>query len=78
MHYSSTEFGSSGAPIFNLSTNKIIGIHKERGNGEYNIGSFLYNPIFEFILFWYKNKVNKISNKNQRKKFYYGFIQKFI
>ena len=41
-HYCSTEYGSSGSPILNLSNNKIIGIHKEREkNKEFNIGSFL-------------------------------------
>lgn len=72
MHYSSTEFGSSGAPIFNLSTNKIIGIHKERGNGEYNIGSFLYNPIFEFRYKYYfgiKTKLIKSPIKTKEKNF---------
>ena len=55
-HFCSTEYGSSGSPILNLSNNKIIGIHTGRGDKrkEYNIGSFLSNAINEFI-----NKYNK-------------------
>ena len=50
IHYCSTEFGSSGSPILNLSNNKIIGIHKQRSeNKQYNIGSFLYYSLKEFI-----------------------------
>ena len=49
-HYCSTDHGSSGAPILNISTNRIIGIHC----GTYEIfnkneGILLYFPFQEFI-----------------------------
>ena len=37
IHYCSTEYGSSGSPIFNLANNKIIGIHKQRDEKKKNI-----------------------------------------
>ena len=50
IHYCSTEFGSSGSPILNIYNNKIIGIHKKRSeNYNFNVGSFLYYSIKEFI-----------------------------
>lgn len=49
-HLCSTENGSSGAPIINLSNLKIIGIHKEASNNyNYNIGLFLYEPLKIFL-----------------------------
>ena len=58
-HLCSTEKGSSGSPIFNLSNNKVIGIHKAgpyNPKFNFNYGTFLKNPIIEFI--------NQISNNN--------------
>ena len=64
IHYSSTDYGSSGAPILNLENNKIIGIHKQRTvNMEYNVGSLLYYPLKEFI-----NNYNLEQNKLTIKK----------
>ena len=44
-------FGSSGAPILNLLTNKVIGIHKrivsKDGENLFNIGSLLKYPLIE-------------------------------
>ena len=49
-HTCSTHNGSSGSPILNLETNKVIGIHKEASNNsEFNIGTFLKNPLIDFI-----------------------------
>ena len=49
-HYCCTDEGSSGSPILRLSNNKIIGIHKESlTNFEFNRGSFLKEPINEFL-----------------------------
>ena len=60
IHYCSTEKGSSGSPILNLSNYKIIGIHKKaKVNGEYNIGIFLHDIITEYI-----NKYNNRKNQN--------------
>jgi len=55
-HFCCTEKGSSGAPIINLKTKKIIGIHKEGSSHfQYNKGTYLKYPINEFI--------NNINNK---------------
>ena len=59
IHYCSTEHGSSGSPILNLSNYKIIGIHKQTTHkGQYNIGVFLHNIIKDFI-----DKYNKKKNQ---------------
>ena len=63
MHYCSTEYGSSGSPILNLSNNKIIGIHKgSEGKKEYNRGSFLSYTIKEFIKKYNKKDIVKQIN----------------
>ena len=57
-HLCNTESGSSGAPIINLTTNKILGIHKgyiSNKKDNYNIGTFLKFPLNEIY--------NKIKQK---------------
>ena len=45
-HKCNTEKGSSGGPILNLSTNKVIGIHKAFINSkQFNIGTLLKYPL---------------------------------
>ena len=45
-HLCSTDLGSSGGPILNLSNSKIIGVHKESSNKyNFNIGLFLNQPL---------------------------------
>ena len=58
----STDRGSSGSPILKLSSQKIIGIHKEGvSNHNYNRGTLLKYPINEYI-----NKINnEIKLKNE-------------
>ena len=55
--------GSSGGPILNLLTNKIIGIHKgciQKNDGiKYNIGTFLKYPLKEI-----NNNNNLYNNYN--------------
>ena len=65
-HKCCTDGGSSGSPILN-ENNKAIGVHKEvnRGNVNYNVGSFLNFPIKDFIL---KNYKDKIYNKSRNTK----------
>ena len=60
-HKCSTDIGSSGAPVFNIYNNKVIGLHKQ-GNIEFNenIGTFLSYPIKEFIIFNYKLDYEKL------------------
>jgi len=70
-HKCNTLSGSSGGPILNLLTNKIIGIHKgfiqKKDGMKYNIGTFLKDPLEEI-----NNKKNDIFipvfNKNRRRK----------
>ena len=50
MHLCCTESGSSGAPILNLSNNKVIGIHRESSlQLKCNKGTFLKEPINEYL-----------------------------
>ena len=57
-HTCSTEKGSSGSPILNLETNKVIGIHKEGSiNFEFNKGTYLKNILIDFI----QKNTNKIK-----------------
>ena len=59
-HLCSTEFGSAGSPIINLSNLKIIGIHKGAiKNGNFNLGTFMKNPIEDFNKLYEKD--NKIT-----------------
>ena len=63
-----TESGSSGAPIINLLTHKVIGIHKEcdhKKNERFNIGTFLKFPLNE--LKQNLNKNNSINNNEIKK-----------
>ena len=54
-HLCNTKPGSSGGPILNLLTNKVIGIHKAFIEKEkYNIETFIKFPLNEF------NKKNEI------------------
>ena len=57
-HKCNTKGGSSGSPILNTN-NKVIGIHKKgHENQEFKIGSFLNEPIKEFI---------ELNNKSNEK-----------
>ena len=62
-HICFAESGSKGAPILNLSNNKVIGISKElKENISFNFGVILKDPIEE-----YKNmNVNMNMNMNQQ------------
>ena len=69
MHKCKTTMGSSGSPILNLSTNKVIGIHKSfihntnKDNEEecFNLGTLLKYPLINM------NKKNDSLNKNINK-----------
>ena len=68
IHKCKTNFGSSGSPIFDLSTNKLIGIHKsylkKRNKNEcVNLGTFLKYPLSE-IKKYFQKLPKKISNDN--------------
>ena len=63
---------SSGGPILNLLTNKVIGIHKgniqKNSEIKYNIGTFLKDPLEEI-----KNKDNKINDQIKNDNLYNDF-----
>ena len=69
IHKCKTTIGSSGSPILNLSSNKVIGIHKSfinstnKDNKEdcYNLGTLLKYPLIKL------NKKNDFLNKNIKK-----------
>ena len=53
----STEHGSSGGPLLNLATYKVLGIHKGyQKNQKFNLGTFLKAPFDEFINLHKDNK----------------------
>ena len=59
IHLCSTEKGSSGSPILKLSSKKIIGMHKDcNSTYEFNRGTFLKEPLNEFIEL-YKNNITE-------------------
>ena len=65
MNYSNRKGGSSGSPILNLSTNKVIGIHIGHSKDFYfNIWNFLNEPIKNFIEL-YKSKDSQRKNSNK-------------
>ena len=56
-HNCSTEYGSSGAPIINSDTFKVIGLHKGNNkNNKFNCGIILRKPIEDFY-----DKINGLS-----------------
>ena len=60
-HFCNTEFGSSGSPILNLETNKIIGIHSGCSNRfNFNRGIFLK----EFLNSFYNDLNTFLPNNN--------------
>ena len=62
-HICISEKGSSGAPILSLNTFKIIGIHcGEASHFNYNLGSFIKEPILKFYNF-YKDKEQPLFNE---------------
>ena len=65
IHKCKTYPGSSGSPIFNLSTNKIIGIHKAYEESVCDIlGIFLKYPLLKVKeLFQKKDKKTKKSSE---------------
>ena len=64
-HFCSTEYGSSGSPILNLSNNKVLGIHKQgETNKKYNLGSYLFYSIKGFIDEYKGNNKNDESESS--------------
>ena len=70
-HKCYTSEGSSGAPILDLESNKVIGIHKGAGNRCqtqdkecYNLGTFLKDVIMDMNFQYINNINNNISKKD--------------
>ena len=67
-HLCNTESGSSGSPILNLTSNKLIGIHRGYVKGEninFNIGTFLKKPLAIFKQILINSKFNSYFISNQ-------------
>ena len=68
IHSCSTEKGSSGSPILNLSNFKIIGMQKkDKANGKDNIGVFLNFIIKDFITKYNNRRVQFEAKCTQEK-----------
>ena len=63
-HKCSTKGGSSGSPILTLK-NKVVGLHTG-GNRVNNLGTFLNEPIKDFIKEYNYNKQNNIIKYNSK------------
>lgn len=63
-HFCSTDFCSGGSPIINLSSNKVIGMHFGSTKFNFNIGSFLQYPIYEYLIQLKNYKKEDFSNLN--------------
>ena len=79
-HFCSTESGSSGAPIINFETRKVLGIHIGYNlNKKINLGTLLNNPIEEFFKIYNIEKKRKneilltleIKNNDLNKNIYF-------
>ena len=69
MHFCQTTKGSSGSPILNLETNKVIAIHSSSpAEGNYNIGIFLKEPINDFLNLFDDAQFDIIKNKTVEQK----------
>ena len=67
-HLCSTEEGSSGGPLFNVKTHRVIGIHTgKHKNYKWNAGLILKIPIYEFNE-KYKNNLGCLKNYKNAKK----------
>ena len=60
IHLCQTKIEFLGAPIMNISNNKVIGMHKGQSE-KYNVGIFINNPISEF----YSNIKKEEKKKNE-------------
>ena len=72
-HLCSTDKGSSGSPILDLDSFKVIGIHYgSSDNFQFNKGIFMKNIVFKFNNFMQKGKINKsnLNNINESIKTY--------
>ena len=75
-HSCSVDFGSSGSPILNLSTFKVIGVHKRLTNNNFSEGtlmSFIINDFNKICPFFQNQNKNYLQNNiNQINNIYYN------
>ena len=69
-HKCSTLNGSSGGPILNQITHKVLGIHKgyikkKKEKENFNIGTFLKYPLNQILLIYVTKNINIKNNKNE-------------
>ena len=64
-HKCCTGSGSSGSPIVNIYTNKVIGLC-ESGHKNFNVGTFLNYPIKDFIKINCKNNEDLLKEFNKK------------
>jgi len=64
-HKCCTGNGSSGSPIVNIYTNKVIGLC-ESGHKNFNVGTFLNYPIKDFIKINCKNNEDLLKEFNKK------------
>ena len=67
-HKCSTLNGSSGGPILNQITHKVLGIHKgfiKKKEENFNIGTFLKYPLNQILLIYVTKNINIKNNKNE-------------
>ena len=60
-HLCPTKPGASGCPIINLYNNRVMGIHKGADIKNWNVGTFIKDPITKFYEENNKKKENKIN-----------------
>ena len=75
IHNCNTEPGSAGAPIINLKTNKVIGIHIGSLKNKYNLGYTIKKTVEEFIK---KFEDSKIFINTMEEKYFEYFINNSI
>ena len=65
-HLCSSNTGSSGGPLIKQSNHKVIGVHKGAASmgKNYNLGTFLKQPIEEFLFLVKNQKDLKINNNS--------------
>ena len=67
-HFCETKDGSSGSPIINLESNKVIAVHIGASDKyNYNIGTFLKHPINEYFNLYNEDKNIAYNNKEEKK-----------
>ena len=76
-HMCTTDYGSSGSPIFNKSNFKIMGVHKGHKK-KYNQGSLIRKPIEEFIKKNYFENINSIEDLDNDSNDSYSIINNSI